>query len=134
MGLIKWDTSLSVNVEEIDNQHKKLLEILNKLYENIKNKNSDNILKETLEELTKFTNYHFKTEEKYFDEFNYKLKDQHKKEHKKFIKKIKDFKEEYGDNTTLDLEIVSFLISWIKDHMGITDQKFTKCFNENGLF
>ena len=88
--LVKWKSSYSVKVKEIDSQHKRIFQIINKLHEGIQKKGLKNIIKEILDELLDYSIYHFETEERYFDMYNYELTDEHKKEHESFKKKINE--------------------------------------------
>jgi hemerythrin-like metal-binding protein len=131
--LIKWMPELSVGVTELDEQHKKLITLLNKLYSSIKAGSSSKILENILEELTNYTKYHFENEEKYFTRFNYKDTKEHIKEHKKFINKIKSLLEK-KDSSLVSLELLKFLTNWVSNHIVKEDKKYTSCFNNNGLY
>ena len=70
MVFMNWDESLSVHVKKIDDQHKKLIHIINRAHDtNLleDREEGDKILNELLE----FTRVHFSTEEKYFEKCNY---------------------------------------------------------------
>jgi hemerythrin len=134
MGTIEWNNNLSVNVEEIDAQHKKLLRTVNKLYKSITVGAKGDIVGETLNGLTDYVTTHFKTEEDYFDKFNYSKASSHKKEHKEFIQKVSEFKKVYEEGRVrLNLEIAYFLSDWLINHLLITDKEYSACFNDNGL-
>ena len=133
-----WKTEYSVGVVEIDDQHKKFVGILGKLFGTLNHKGGEE-MKETVrmifDELTEYVNIHFSTEEKYFDQFKYEEAEQHKKEHRAFEEKIIQLKDQYLNNelsTTFDL--VDYLEDWLLDHLATMDKKYTKCFNDHGLF
>ena len=48
MALLNWDSSLSVNVAEIDKQHKKLINMINELNEAMKRGEGKNVIEKTL--------------------------------------------------------------------------------------
>ncbi len=84
--------------------------------------------------LTAYTIFHFKTEEDYFDRFKYEKADEHKAEHKAFITKVADFKKQLGEGSLiLSIDVLHFLVDWLKDHINGSDKEYSKCFNENGL-
>jgi len=85
--VLEWKDEYSVNVKEIDEQHKVFLKILNNLYVAINNYSIDKELTKILEELVDYTKLHFSTEEKYFEQFNYSHTEEHKEEHKELIEK-----------------------------------------------
>jgi hemerythrin len=138
---IPWNSSYSVNVKEIDEQHKKLLEMINNLADitlsesKVPTDDERNKLENILNELIRYTEYHFSTEEDYFDEFDYENADSHKKEHKKFVEKIKEFMKRFRNKeASISFELINFLQDWLIDHIMGTDKKYTKCFNEHGLY
>ena len=58
----KWDDSLSVQIPEIDNQHQKLIEIINSLYDAFMNQALSERVNEIIKDLTDYAGYHFTTE------------------------------------------------------------------------
>ncbi|KAF5088120.1 hemerythrin family protein [Methanospirillum sp. J.3.6.1-F.2.7.3] len=134
MVLMKWSDDLSVQVTEIDNQHKKLIDIINSLHEAMLEKKSKEMLAGILDELAAYTVYHFSTEEKYMTEFNYIGLLSHKKEHDAFVSKIESFISAYQSNKLgLSMELMSFLRDWVSNHIKGTDKKYSGVFNKNGL-
>ncbi len=132
--LIEWKDSYSVGVKQIDEQHKKLFSHINNLYSSMKEGKDKQMLSKLLNDLADYVNYHFSTEEKYFEEFNYAEKDKHLSQHKQYTDKIKSFQEAYAKNQRfLSFEIIDFLEDWILGHVTGEDMKYTKCFNDNGL-
>lgn len=134
MVLMKWSDDLSVQVTEIDNQHKKLIDIINSLHEAMLEKKSKEMLAGILDELAAYTVYHFSTEEKYMTEFNYIGLLSHKKEHDAFVSKTESFISAYQSNKLgLSMELMSFLRDWVSNHIKGTDKKYSGVFNKNGL-
>ncbi len=91
-----------------------------------------------IDRLIDYSRYHFSTEEKYFDKFNYKYADAHKEQHRIFIDKFVKIKEEIVDHDDLcsiilSEEVFLYLIKWLLNHIAGSDKKFVKLFKENGL-
>ena len=134
MALLQWDDSYSVSVVEIDNQHKKLVAIINELHDSMMKGSVKGVLDSTLKELIGYAGTHFKTEEKYFDEYGYAEAAAHKKEHSDFTRKVAGFKKEFeGGRMGLSIEVMSFLSDWLKNHIKTVDKKYSRFFNEKGL-
>lgn len=134
MPLMNWDASLSVGVSLIDTQHKKLVELVNKLYDAMKAGKSKDVLGPILDELIAYTASHFKTEEKYFDDFKYEGILAHKEEHKKLVAQVLDFQGKFKSGAaSISIELMKFLQDWLVNHIKGTDKKYTKCFNDHGL-
>jgi hemerythrin len=98
MALIDWNDSLSVNVAEIDLQHKKLIDQINELHEAMKTGKGKDILGKIVAALISYTATHFKTGEKYFARFAYPDTISHKKEHAAFVSNVVDFKDGFSYN------------------------------------
>ncbi|WP_298684569.1 bacteriohemerythrin [uncultured Methanomethylovorans sp.] len=87
MRLITWSEKYSMNIKEIDDQHKKLVEMINELHDTMKQAKSKETSLIVINELVAYTQYHFSTEEKYMKQFGYSDHVSHKKEHEKFVYK-----------------------------------------------
>lgn len=134
MTLIKWNNSLSVNVEKIDNQHRKLISMINELNDKMRQGKGKEVLEKIITDLINYTAIHFQTEEKLFEEFGYPEAFKHKKEHADFIRKVSDFKKDFkAGKLGLSIDIMSFLSSWLKNHIKGTDKKYSKFFKEKGI-
>jgi len=132
--LMDWKDEYSVEVNEIDEQHKKIFLLINDLYNAIQEMNTKEKLKEILENLIDYAIYHFNTEEKYFDKFKFELTSEHKQEHNQFKKKISDMNEKINNNEIqISFELIDFLEDWIIDHVTDSDQKYKNCLKKNGL-
>ncbi len=134
MALIQWDGSFSVKVAEIDQQHQKLVSMINELNDAMRQGKGKDVLGKIINGLISYTATHFNTEEKYFDRFGYPETDSHKKEHVAFVKKVSEFKNGFEQGKLgLSIEVMNFLSDWLKNHIKLTDMKYSKFFNEKGL-
>ena len=134
MALINWSDSLSVNVNEIDLQHRKLIDMINELNEAMKIGKGKDSLGKILNGLISYTATHFKTEEQFFDKFGYPDTVNHKKEHVAFVKKVTDFQDGFEKkNLAVTMEVMNFLSDWLRNHIKGTDKKYSKFFNDKGL-
>ncbi len=131
---IPWSEDLSVGVKEIDEQHKIFLNILNELYVVLKKDNSDQEISSILKQLVSYTNFHFATEEKYLDKFNYEFSDEHKKEHQNLKIEVEKFQKRFdAEGLKILFDLLNFLKNWVVGHLIGHDKKYVNCFNENGL-
>ena len=134
MALINWSDSLSVNVNEIDLQHRKLIDMINELNEAMKIGKGKDSLGKIINGLISYTATHFKTEEQFFDKFGYPDTVNHKKEHVAFVKKVTDFQDGFEKkNLAVTMEVMNFLSDWLRNHIKGTDKKYSKFFNDKGL-
>ena len=134
MGIIKWEDKYSVGVESMDNQHKKLIQMINDVFDELRGEGKHERLMEIIEGLVEYTHVHFKAEEAVFEKFDYPETVEHKAEHEKFINQIADFKEGFeAGKIPLSMDIVAFLENWLFSHILGTDQKYSEFFNTNGI-
>jgi hemerythrin len=130
---IKWSDDFSVGLNEIDSQHKKLLDIINRLYKAFVDRDEDTVLEEILNDMAEYTDYHFITEEKYFMRFNYPNMDEHIKNHKIYIEKINGFKKDFESNKKITYSVMNFLRNWIVEHIQGTDPDYVPLLKQNGV-
>ncbi len=124
-GSIQWSDSLIVNFDKIDDQHKKLILIMNEFHGTLYSKNSARKEKETLVELIDYTKYHFSTEKKLMLENDYPSMDEHLDRHKEFVKKLFELCERRQiQKIEVIREILVFLMDWIVTHIMEDDKKF----------
>jgi hemerythrin-like metal-binding protein len=134
MPLITWENKFSVGVKELDNQHKKLIELINELYDSMRAGHGKDVLKQILNDLLEYTKYHFDTEEKYFIKYNYYGKTEHMKEHAELKEKVMDLKQKVdGGKAVISNEILQFLKNWLSTHIMESDKRYSSFFNDKGL-
>ncbi len=129
-----WQDSYSVSVKEIDKQHKAIIDMLNDLYDAFMNKEHEHKLGEILSRLSDYADYHFQTEEEYFEMFKFSKRESHMLEHRNFIEKVNAFREEFSQNSsTLTYKVINFLREWLVNHIIGSDKEYVNCFKSNGL-
>ena len=136
MATINWTEEYSVGVKELDRQHQNLIAIINRLQALYKdNKFAKTDAEPIFKELFDYADYHFGTEEHYFDLYNYPKKDDHIKIHNLYRQKMNDLKEKYENDPKAEIlfEISNFLNEWWIWHINHTDKEYTQYFNANGL-
>ena len=134
MALINWSDSLSVNVAEIDRQHKELIAMINELNDAMKTGKGKDVAGKIINNLIKYTATHFKLEEDLFTKFDYPDTESHKREHAAFVKKVSEFKEGFEKGKlSLTMDVMSFLSDWLKHHIMGTDKKYVQFFNDKGV-
>jgi hemerythrin len=134
MSLIEWTDSLSVGIEEIDKQHKRLIELINELHVAMRERRTRDVLGNIINGLKDYAVIHFSTEEKYFDQYNYLKSGSHKREHMAFINKVIAFKAGFDKGKLmLSMEIMDFLKDWLVNHIQKIDMAYASFFHEKGL-
>ncbi|RHW77781.1 bacteriohemerythrin [Colwellia sp. RSH04] len=125
--IFPWNENFSTGIDSIDDQHKQLVRILNRLAANLANLSAPIILNEIFDELAEYADYHFKSEELiWVDNFkNDEWVTQHSLTHGSFIDKVIEIKNN-KDNKSLDdviYDIITFLSNWLAYHILDTDKR-----------
>ncbi|MBZ9691700.1 MULTISPECIES: hemerythrin family protein [unclassified Clostridium] len=114
-------------IEFIDEQHKKLFEIADKVYNLLTNNFTldkyDSVVY-IIEELKNYTTFHFKSEEEYMDSINYKRRLSQKIAHGNFIEKLNNIDLKIVDENQDESikEILEFLNTWLTEHILYCDK------------
>lgn len=123
---MKWNESFSVGVAEIDAQHRKLVEMLGNLLEEMKKGQGKAVLTKTIEDMLNYAKEHFATEEKYMKLYNYPDSLKHKKEHERFVEASKSFYENYVNGSLTAIDLMNFLKNWLVEHILGSDKRLGK--------
>lgn len=127
MSYFKWENILKTHIFEIDEQHKKLIDLTNELYDAIQKGVAAEIEKQTLIEICDYVKYHFATEEKYLMENNLEEYQHHKKQHSMLIDKMSNILKHYTpENIDIPNQIFDVLRYWVVQHIKKNDSKYLK--------
>lgn len=131
---IEWDQKYNTGIEKIDEQHRKLVDLINNLYDKVVVEGDMNSVKDAIIDLKLYTIFHFGTEEKLFKKFEYTEEDHedHLKTHKEFTDEIAKY---MADNDTeqyeLGYRLVEYLKKWLFSHILVSDMKFASFLKKN---
>lgn len=130
MPLITWGPMLTVGHKEIDEQHQRLVALVNQLNDAMRAGQGRESLQPVLNELVRYTVYHFGTEERLMAASKYAMTAQHKAEHAKFVAEVGAFKKKFDSgNASLSVEVMNFLREWLGKHILQSDKKLAAALN-----
>ena len=124
MSFITWTLDLDTGFTDIDDQHKVLVDKINKFYDVYQTGNVVDI-KIALQELLDYTVFHFDHEEKMLEEANYRMLEPHKKVHFNFVSKIK--------NCQASKELINLLDGWLFRHIRLNDHGYVADVKKAGV-
>ena len=134
MTMLTWSDKYSVNVREIDDQHMKLINLLNELHTAMSAGKGKVVMSGVLKNLTEYTAYHFSAEENLMVQLGYPGYSKHRAEHVEFVRKVKDFGQKFeAGESVVTIDMVKFLNGWVSGHIIGTDKQYTQFFNQKGL-
>ncbi|MGL1958914.1 MAG: bacteriohemerythrin [Colwellia sp.] len=123
MSALIWNEGMSVGIDAIDAEHKKIIAILAKLTSVQTCKISKEIIETIFAELEDYVGQHFAREEALLESIDYPELEPHKKSHQVFIKKLPQLKEQWitEDNIVTSEKITTFLHKWVVNHILVDD-------------
>lgn len=134
MAFITWSDKYSVGIKDIDEQHQKLLDILNELHEAMKSGKGKDIIHSTVGKLIDYTVYHFTLEEKLMSKYSYPEYKKHKDAHQQFVDKIKEYQISISNGTTpITIELIGFLRDWVLKHVSGMDKNYSPFLISKGV-
>lgn len=132
MPRINWSSMLSVGVPEIDRQHQILIGLINQLSDATDDSGVLVDIPAILDELVRYTEYHFSFEEKLMQDANYREYAEHQREHHTFIEKVKNLvgRLEHGEAVAAP-DVLRFLRDWLVAHILHIDRKLGDVLNSS---
>lgn len=119
-----WSPILSVEVDEIDEDHRKLVNVFNILNHAVREGEAPDYIAAVLEELINCTVWHFSHEERLMIKHGYPEFEEHRSEHRELIESVRNLQQEIlkADSAMTD-ENIEFLERWLMEHILTTDMR-----------
>jgi hemerythrin len=137
MDRVEWNPEWHTGVKEIDNDHKKLIEVVNIVLEKCGNNADKRQLRSATNKLMKYVGSHFEMEEKILEKRNYPHLDKHKETHLRLMYDILAVKnrllmDNYNQNSAEQLR--NFLFGpWLIGHLQGDDLEYANYFRQNNV-
>lgn len=131
---IVWADEFSVHIQEIDEQHKVLIGLLNELYQAMHAHRGSAACREILNRLAEYTRTHFLLEESLMRLTHYPEFEAHKGQHEELIQQVLALQAKLDAGTaTISFELLHFLKNWLTGHIMGSDKRFGMFFKTAGL-
>lgn len=123
---VEWSPSYDVHYAPIDNEHHRLVDLIQKLADHTSNPyKKDWEVGYLIGQLLEYTDFHFSNEEELMEEHKYPttFATKHKAQHREFVQKINEVHDRFlkGD-AGIDFELLSFLLDWLVKHIMNIDK------------
>ena len=124
-GKVEWTDTLSVGIDVIDDDHKGLIDIINRV---LAAEREGTSVKWALGELATYANDHFTREEKMMEAANYPDLAAHKKTHEAFVEWLQSLRTVYGADPGAEYYLAEtmreYLQTWLTDHIMKVDAEY----------
>lgn len=122
MAYLTWSDDLAVGNTFIDNDHKKLIEMVDRLHAVMHEGKAKEVMHKVLHNLISYTQDHFRREEDLMRNIKYPGYSKHKEEHEKLVAQVLDLQQKFENGTgTLSIQVLHFLRDWLVHHIGESD-------------
>ena len=126
MPIVTWSQEFSVNIQEIDDQHKVIVDLINEVNDAVAGNGGPETVKQVIEQLVDYTTVHFTIEEALMRMFHYPGYEQHKQIHTKLLGRVLAFQKQYAKgNTQISSELLYFLRDWLLNHIVKVDREYS---------
>ena len=131
---IVWKDEYSVGIKSLDDDHKRLIFLLNQFKTAYDYDTSAEFERQALEQLVEYTRFHFTREEEMMQQAGYEDYENHRKQHKNMIAQVEEFVGLYQREGHDSLnEVSTYLTNWLINHINGTDKQYTQVMLEKGL-
>jgi hemerythrin len=133
MAHIQWSERLSVGLASIDSQHRKLVDLINDLYDAMMKGEGKTHTGPILKELIRYTHEHFADEEAGMQKAGYPDLAHHKELHRELTRQVEEFEARFEKGeVTLSISMLKFLNEWLTGHIIGVDKLYAPFIKEHG--
>ncbi len=134
MPFMQWEQEYSVNIQSIDAQHKKMIDMINELYDFVKEGSERERLNETFLRLSVYTVKHFIYEETLFKKYGYADLTEHKRKHDELAERLTEFHKKYSvQKEEISEELLDFFKEAMFEHITKCDRKYIEYMSDHGV-
>jgi len=135
MPAIEWQPAFSVQVARYDEQHSKLIDLINDLHSAMTRGEGQIILGNIFQSLADYTKIHFADEEKMMETHGYPGISRHKDAHQHLLGRVTELKKEFvAGNSVMSVNVLNFLKDWLTTHIQGEDKLYGRFYNDKGIF
>lgn len=122
-NLIRWTEELNTGIPEMDQQHRRLVDLINQLFGAMRQGNNEDDVARVVDELVDYTQTHFSAEEELMRSHRYPDLINHQQVHHDFIEQVGGYATQIKSNAGLSAsDVFSFLKDWLISHIVKQDR------------
>ncbi len=122
MPLLEWKEEYGTGVEDVDDEHRDLIDIINRLHDLLLAKDAKLTVPAFFDNLMRGVSAHFALEERIMDESRYPDRDEHRDDHERLLDELRGLKRTFEHAETIDsAELALRLEPWFSRHLATYD-------------
>lgn len=121
MSVVEWDTALRLGFEDIDDQHHKLIDLINEFDDAVRSDLAHDVLTHIVHDLLHYTIHHFTFEENLMDQHRLKCGPTHKDEHRRLLDQMRKIQADIESGGAHAGEFLAPLRTWLTSHVQYAD-------------
>ncbi len=134
MTLVEWSDGFLTGIEELDGQHKKIVELIKIISKEDNIKDYSEEVNSALKELIEQATINFQKEEELMEQYEYREFQTHRDHHSKIIERIKAIQNMYSKH---ELRVITNLSSplknWFMEDLIEEDKKLSEFLSSKGV-
>ena len=132
--LVKWKDEYSVGIEQLDQDHRNLLNLINRFQTTVHYKTGEEFEQGALAELIDYTKTHFAREEDLLKQHDFPGYEAHRAQHREMIEKVDAIVADYKERGHKAFpELANYLTDWLLNHINGTDKEYSSYLNQRGV-
>jgi hemerythrin len=132
MPIVEWNDGFCLGIEQLDKEHKYLVDLINSFYDACARQSPIEKLDVFLQELIDYTTYHFNAEEVMMRGLEYVKYTEHRERHEFFKKTVIEMQAEFAaERKDISVATLTFLIHWLRQHILFEDADFCRLASKN---
>ena len=124
MAYFQWTDDLDTGIPVIDNQHKRIVEYINRLHDAVTNDQDRATVQEILDEVVDYTLTHFAFEEEMLEIIEYTGLRDHQQMHRAFSQRIQEHQRAFAGGDDIAGELAQTLRDWLFHHIREDDHQY----------
>ncbi len=122
--MLQWSDSFSVSSPQMDAQHKKLMDMVNRLYAAMRSGRANSVVAQILDDLVSYTATHFADEENLMKLYKYPGLGEQQAMHKELVRQALELQQQVHQGQPLGTKVFHFLKGWLINHIQNEDRKY----------
>lgn len=131
---LKWEPRYSVGVRRLDEEHKVMIDLINKAKDAAELMEADEVVDSLLGEMYAYSLKHFATEKELMNRYGFEYQKEHDAVHQIFVDRVTQARARKNGQRTDPFKVFQFLIDWFQSHILGDDMKLGAYLNQKGVF